>query len=748
MLGLFATLRSVALLACAAMLSACGGSGSNVLEARISVALEAPGGNCATGGSKITAGLDANGDGVLGASEVDSTQYVCNGPAGTPGVGGATGSMGGIGPAGFNALVAMIDEPAGANCANGGKKLSSGLDSNGNGMLDPAEITSSSYVCNGSSGTNGTNGANGVNGNAGANGLSSLVAIVAEPVGTHCAAGGNKISSGPDVNANGVLDPAEVATTSYLCNGAAGHSVPMIQSLASGGLPAAPGATVYITATGQSASGLALSYHWMVSVGWTVVGSADTNVLQLTAPVGYSSFGAATVYVTDSASSQAVGTVALTTVGDPGPTIEGVAVYPQPVITGANLLVSATHPFGAALTTRWEVGGISDLLSGTSAYWRSPGIAGLYLVKPTVSDGTDSVTSTVPMVVGSPSAWPKFHNNLQGTGVSPVSVAGNTGSLAWSISAGSIFWASPTIAADGTVYAGSNDFKLYATNPDGSAKWSFTTGGIIHSTAAVAADGTIYFTSWDLNAYAVNPDGSEKWRFAVTSSTQSSPTIGADGTIYQATSNKFYAITPDGQLKWSIPIGSQSTPAIGPDGSIYFVGFPDASSAFLYALNPDGTTRHATYLGATGAVNSSPALAPDGTVYVGFDTNVFAIDPNDGTFKGSLGLGAQVYSAPAIGNDGTVYVGALDGKVYALRPDCSVKWSVTTGATVYSSPTIAGDGTILIGSQDARLYAINPNGSIKWTYLGTGPIKYSSPAIAADGTIYVGTYDNKLLAIR
>ena len=35
---------------------------------------------------------------------------------------------------------------------------------------------------------------------------------------------------------------------------------------------------------------------------------------------------------------------------------------------------------------------------------------------------------------------------------------------------------SPAIGADGTIYVGSEDDKLYAINPDGSQKWAFSTG--------------------------------------------------------------------------------------------------------------------------------------------------------------------------------------------------------------------------------------------------------------------------------
>jgi hypothetical protein len=63
---------------------------------------------------------------------------------------------------GANSVVyAVIKTAPIATCANGGITVQSGIDTNGNGVLDPSEVTSTQYVCNGAAGTNGTNGAAG-----------------------------------------------------------------------------------------------------------------------------------------------------------------------------------------------------------------------------------------------------------------------------------------------------------------------------------------------------------------------------------------------------------------------------------------------------------------------------------------------------------------------------------------------------------------------------------------------------------
>jgi hypothetical protein len=177
-------------------------NGANGLKSLVATTSEPAGGNCATGGSRIDSGLDANANGVLDAAEISSTSYVCNGLNGTNGGNGR------------NSLVKLSSEAAGANCVSGGTKIESGVDTDGSGMLDPAEVTSTSYVCNGAAGATGPTGASGLN---------SLVNQIPEAAGANCAAGGVKIESGVDTNGNSVLDGSEVTASTYVCN-AAGES--------------------------------------------------------------------------------------------------------------------------------------------------------------------------------------------------------------------------------------------------------------------------------------------------------------------------------------------------------------------------------------------------------------------------------------------------------------------------------------------------------------------------------------------
>ncbi len=354
------------------------------------------------------------------------------------------------------------------------------------------------------------------------------------------------------------------------------------------------------------------------------------------------------------------------------------------------------------------------------------------------------------------SPWPMFRQNSLHSGRS-LYTGPEMPQLKWSFTTGGVVRSSPAIGADGTIYAGSNDGRVYAMNPDGTEKWSFGTGGWVTSSPAIGSDGTIYVGSRDGRLYAVNPDGTEKWSFTTGGSVWSSPAIEGDGTIcFGSDDGRLYAIDADGIEKWNLTTGGlvRSSPAIGSDGTIYL-----GSRATLYAVTLDGKqkwtaktpNRNPNPSMPGGYVRSSPAIGAGGTIYAGCDAGymtrssmIFATDP-DRThivytkWWSSIG-GLYTLSSPAIGARGTIYVGSVDGKVYALNPDGRQKWSFTIGGGVESSLAIGADGTIYVGSDDGKLYAIGetPPSGAPINYWGQ-VILEGSPAL--DGISVTGVID-------
>jgi hypothetical protein len=172
-----------------------GTDGSTTL---VTVQAEAPGSNCAYGGSLVRSGLDLNDNGVLDAGEETASAYLCHGADGAAGTDG------------LSSLVRVENEAPGPNCANGGTVIYAGLDDNLNGLLEAGEIDHTSFVCRGATGP------------AGSDGATSLIRLTDEPAGAHCAEGGTAIQVGLDTDADGVLDPGEITSTAYVCHGSDG----------------------------------------------------------------------------------------------------------------------------------------------------------------------------------------------------------------------------------------------------------------------------------------------------------------------------------------------------------------------------------------------------------------------------------------------------------------------------------------------------------------------------------------------
>jgi len=195
--------------------------------------------------------------------------------------------------------------------------------------------------------------------------------------------------------------------------------------------------------------------------------------------------------------------------------------------------------------------------------------------------------------------------------------------------------------------------------------------------------------------------------------------------------------------KWAFATGSdiETSPAIAADGTIY-VGADDFS---LYAINPDGTKKWSYPTGAV--IWSSPALGADGTVYVGSqDGALYAINAN-GILKWTFATRAAIDSSPVLATDGTIYIGSENGNLYAVNPDGSQQWAFPTNG-IYASPVLSADGTVFVGDEFGFLYAVNPDGTQKWVcVLSTSSGFISSPTVGADGTIYIGSDDYNVYAV-
>ncbi len=279
--------------------------------------------------------------------------------------------------------------------------------------------------------------------------------------------------------------------------------------------------------------------------------------------------------------------------------------------------------------------------------------------------------------------------------------------------------------------------KRAAPPVPGTLKWSVSLGGPgntfdpLSASPAIGPDGTVYIPSTATTSsmlFAIDPlTGKVKWSnniYIPDDSPQSpeltgSATIGTNGMIYIGSDdNHLYSFYPSGATNWVCNLGHNtavySTPAIGSNGTIYVTtdeteAGADSTNSGVLSINTNGTINwkfvpQDQLDGHFGDVDSSPAVASDGTVYFGcWDDNLYAV--TNGSPAWTFSTGGVIDSAPAIGANGTVYFGSYDQTLYAVT-NGSQAWAFTTGGEIVSSPAIGADGTVYVASTDGNLYAI------------------------------------------
>ena len=251
------------------------------------------------------------------------------------------------------------------------------------------------------------------------------------------------------------------------------------------------------------------------------------------------------------------------------------------------------------------------------------------------------------------------------------------GSTRWSSSLGSSpYFGSPAIAADGTSYYKQFEGALRAFSADGAPWWTYTVAGPAKGgDPVIASDGAVIFPANDGALHAINPsDGTRRWRFqptagdntADTSGVVGSPAIDASGNLYAASAGgTVFSVNASGGLRWIYrttgALENVSTSLAVGQGRAVFA----SHAGYLYALDQaTGSEVWRTSLGGP-VRSSSPAMAEDGSIFVGTDARTLWRVSADGELLQKWSAGERFRSAPVLAN-GRVTIGSHDGKVYTF----------------------------------------------------------------------------------
>jgi alcohol dehydrogenase (cytochrome c) len=269
----------------------------------------------------------------------------------------------------------------------------------------------------------------------------------------------------------------------------------------------------------------------------------------------------------------------------------------------------------------------------------------------------------------------------------------------------------PIFGPNGTVYFQDIDYSVYAINSTtGKLEWKRPYGLASEGPNGVTlVDGVIYGTTPTF-AFALQAStGKQLWR-----SRQLIPTVAqAEASLKLAPpwkDSNLAGVKPNGQ-------GLNDPPQVA-NGKVFVSTSGDATGGHAYALNAKTgkvlwsfvetkvpSTRGLGGSLGTGGSWGAPAVAPNGTVYLGTGNGYQAA------------TSAIKHPAQLLYDDSTVALDPNTGAVkwyYQATPDDFYDWDMQI-SPIYVPSGVHGEPTVLDGSKDGQVYAMNANtGRLFW----------------------------------
>lgn len=250
------------------------------------------------------------------------------------------------------------------------------------------------------------------------------------------------------------------------------------------------------------------------------------------------------------------------------------------------------------------------------------------------------------------------------------------------------FYATPVVTPDGLVIVGSAASKhiLYALNPgdllvngnfkNPAVEWTFTGAGGSWAAAPLIVNDMLFAPNGDGNLYVFDlKDGKS----------QMQPV----------------KIVELGGRLWAQPVT---------DGERVYVTSLDHS---VHAVDI------ATYdiiwdKEISAAIPGSPAVGPDGMLYVGsLASQLERFDPATGDHKPVLDATNWIWSTP-IFDDDTLYFGDLQGNFYSFNTtSAELNWSIQPDGAITANAVLQNDH-LLLATESGNIYAIDKNGQTLW----------------------------------
>src|SRR6266576_1463266 len=265
-------------------------------------------------------------------------------------------------------------------------------------------------------------------------------------------------------------------------------------------------------------------------------------------------------------------------------------------------------------------------------------------------------------------------------------------------------------------------------------RWSYTPGPSPLSGIALSPNGAIHFAALD-GIYALSPEGQLLWKVPLPfGPVVAAPALAPSGTLYAASqSGKLFALDTSGNLIWQ-SVSSQhkffTPPALGDGDALYVTDDFSDLFAFAPSLGANINWKHATYSAAgasddillgynqygEGWSRTSPVIGADDLIYLAHQSWLYQLNPR--------GEALWFIQLPVVqldfAADGTLYLetngrlpkhGPRQSFLSAVTPDGKLTWKIEIHGMVRDAPAIAPDGTTFFTTDQGYAYAVSDAGS-------------------------------------
>ncbi len=255
-----------------------------------------------------------------------------------------------------------------------------------------------------------------------------------------------------------------------------------------------------------------------------------------------------------------------------------------------------------------------------------------------------------------------------------------SGRVVWRVETDEIIDSAACIDAEGTVWVPGGDGRIYGFDADGKELWRYdrmldrtrVTPSTIYwweGNVVLGPNGWLYAGNDDFYLYAIEPYQGVRWATPTGLHIWGAPAFADDRVFVPSFDRCLYALDLEtGRVRWRRNLGNfmASSPAVA-EGLVILGSFDH------HVIAVDAEHGEVVWRTATGGpVYASVAIDDDQVVVGSADGVVYALDLRSGAVRWTRWLGDAIRGSVAVGEH--LYVPGGDGWLTALERDGAVKW--------------------------------------------------------------------------